>query len=793
MKKRSVLGVLGVCLSLLTVFGCGSATNEPQPTTVAAPVLSPEAGTYSAAMDVAMTTATPQATIRYTADGSTPTPTVGTVYAGPVHVATTTTLRAVAFRDGWTTSAVTSATYTIAPLVAAPSFSPGPGTYAAAQDVAISTATGGAAIRYTTDGTTPTDTVGTLYAGPAHVATTLTLRAVAFRTGYTTSPVTSGLYEIGPLAAAPAFDPAPGTYLNPQDVAISTATAGASIRYTTDGATPTDTTGTLYTGPVHIADSLTLRAVAFGFGIRTSAVTSGSYTIGLHVAAPAFDPPPGTYASAQDVIIATATAGSSIRYTTDGTTPTETAGTLYTGPIHVVDALTLKAVAFRTGWTTSAVTSGAYKIGLIVADPEFSVPPGTYATAKNVAITTTTAGATIRFTTDGSAPTATHGTIYSSPVRIAKSLSLKAVAYKTGYTTSAVTTGEYKRIGVAAGALHAVLAKSDGTVWAWGGNTEGQVGNGTTNPSPTATLVAGLSDVVDVAAGYYHSVALKSDGTVWAWGRNLLGQLGDGTSTQQLSPVQTQGISGVIAVACSGNSSYALKSDGTVWAWGLNDAGQLGDGTETTRYLPVQVQGLAGVLAIAAGEFHGLALEGDGTIWAWGNNLYGQLGDGTTTTQLVPVQIPTLSGMTALGADGYHSAAVKSDGTLWSWGTGLFGELGIGDRPPVWPTPTQALGLAAVSAVDAGVHHTVALIEDGTLWACGNNLYGQLGDGTNTDAPVAVPVLGISLAVVDVGAGLDFTIAVASDGTVWAWGHNFNYELGDGTTTDRWLPVRVVL
>ncbi len=791
MKTRAVLPILGVCLSLLLAFGCGSATNGPEQNTVAAPVLSPEAGTYSAAMDVAITTATAGASIRYTADGSTPSPTAGTLYTGPVHVAATTTLRAVAFRDGWTTSAVTSATYTIAPLVAAPSFSPGPGAYPAAQDIVITTSTAGASIRYTTDGTTPSDTVGTLYAGPVHVATSLTLRAVAFRAGYTTSPVTSGLYEIGPVAAAPAFTPTPGAYPAPQDVVISTGTAGASIRYTTDGTTPTATAGTLYTGPVHIADSLTLRAVAFGFGIRTSAVTSGSYTIGLHVAAPSFEPPPGTYASAQDVVVATPTAGASIRYTTDGTTPTETAGTLYTAPVHIAGSLTLKAVAFRTGWTTSAVTSGDYKIGLIVADPVFSVPPGTTATAVNVAITTTTAGATIRFTTDGSAPTTAHGTIYSSPVRVARSLVLKAIAYRTGYTTSAVTTGEYRRVGVAAGAFHAVAVKADGTVWAWGGNTEGQVGNGTTNPGPAPALVAGLSGVVDVAAGYYHSVALVSDGTVWAWGRNLFGQLGDGTSNQQLLPVQTQGISGVTAIACGGNSTYALKSDGTVWAWGLNDQGQLGDGTETTQFSPVQVQGLSGIVAIAAGELHGLALASDGTIWAWGNNLYGQLGDGTTTTQLIPVQIPGLSGMTALGAGGYHSAAVKGDGTLWSWGNGLFGELGIGDRPPVLPVPTQALGLAAVSAVDAGVHHTVALTEDGSLWACGNNIYGQIGDGTNTDAPVAVPVQGIAL-VIDVGAGLDFTIAVASDGTVWAWGHNVNYELGDGTTTDRWLPVPIV-
>ena len=230
--------------------------------------------------------------------------------------------------------------------------------------------------------------------------------------------------------------------------------------------------------------------------------------------------------------------------------------------------------------------------------------PGLYASAKDVAITTMTTGATIRYTTDGSTPTDTVGTLYTAPVRVAESLTLKAVAYRAGWTTSSVTTGEYKRVGISAGIFHTILAKADGTVWTWGGNYEGQIGDGTTTSRPTPAQILGISGVVAVAAGYYHSVALKSDGTVWAWGRNMFGQLGDGTTTQRLAPVQVVGISGVTAVAGGENSTYALKSDGTVWAWGRNSEGQLGDGTRTDRYSPVQVQGLSGVLAIAAGEVH---------------------------------------------------------------------------------------------------------------------------------------------------------------------------------------------
>jgi alpha-tubulin suppressor-like RCC1 family protein len=755
-------------------------------------VFSPQASTYSAALDVAITSATSGATIRYTTDGSTPTAASGTVYAAPIPITASLTLKAVAYRSGWTTSSVTSGDYTIAPLVAAPQFSPAPGMYIDPQDVTISTTTPGAAIRYTTDGSTPTTTNGTVYTAPVHIPVgSLTLKAVAYQAGWTTSFVTSGLYEIGPLVTAPEFSPAAGAYLDPQDVAITTVTAGATIRYTTDGSTPTDTIGALYAAPVHIAATLTLKAVAYRVGWRTSTVTSGAYTIGPLVTAPVFSPSPGSYTSAQDITMTTSTPGAAIRYTTDGSTPTDTSGTVYAAPVHLAASTTLKAVAYRTGWTTSDVTSGEYVIAQTVAAPAFSVPPGMYASAKDVSITTATTGATIRYTTDGSTPTDTVGTLYTAPVRVARSLTLKAVAYRVGWTTSPVTTGEYRRVGVSAGTYHTILAKADGTVWTWGGNYEGQIGDGTTTSRPTPMPVSGLSGVVAVAAGYYHSVALKSDGTLWAWGRNMFGQLGDGTATQRLTPVQVLGISGVTAVAGGANSTYALKSDGTVWAWGNNFEGQLGDGTKTDHYSPVQVQGLSDVTAIAAGELHAAALRSDGTVWTWGSNVFGALGDGTTTSRLTPGVVPSLSGMTGIAADGFHTAAVKDDGTLWTWGSGSYGELGNGSRPMLWPTPVQALGLTAVAAADAGSYHTLALINDGTLWACGFNFFGELGDGTTTDRAIAVPVLGMS-SVVATGASYYHTVAIVNDGTVWAWGHNFDYQLGDGTTTDSPTPVQVI-
>ena len=334
---RSLRAAVWSLAPLLILAGCAAESPEPPDTTVAAPTLSPEPGTYSADMDIVLATTTPGASIRYTTDGSTPTATTGTLYAAPVHVAETLTLKAVAYRTGWTTSSVTSGQYTIMPLVSAPAFAPGPGSYFAAQDVAITTATLGASIRYTTDGSTPTATTGTLYAGPVAVAETLVLRAAAFQAGWTTSPVTTGQYVIGPAVTAPVFTPGPGSYAGPQDIVLSTLTAGASIRYTTDGSDPTETTGTLYTGPVRLGTSATLKAVAYLAGWTPSPVTAGDYTISTLVAAPVFDPPAGTYDSARDVAITTSTSGATIRYTVDGTTPTESVGTVYTAPVHVAD------------------------------------------------------------------------------------------------------------------------------------------------------------------------------------------------------------------------------------------------------------------------------------------------------------------------------------------------------------------------------------------------------------------------------------------------------------------------
>ena len=343
---------------------------------------------------------------------------------------------------------------------------------------------------------------------------------------------------------------------------------------------------------------------------------------------------------------------------------------------------------------------------------------------------------------------------------------------------------------IAGGGNHTIALKSNGTVCAWGYNGSGQLGDGTIISSKHAPVqVSGLSDVTALAGGWEHTIALKSDGTVWTWGRNSDGQLGDGTNTQRNIPVQVSGLNGVTAVACGYGHSITLKSDGTVWTWGGNDYGQLGDGATTDSTTPVQVNGLSDVTAIAGGGYHTIALKSDGTVLAWGSNDYGQLGDGTTTNRTTPVEVSGLSDVIAFAGGWEHTIALKSDGTVWAWGRNNTGQLGVRTTTQK-STPVQLSDLNDVIAIACGVFHTIALKSGGAVWAWGYNYNGQLGDGTNTDSATPVQVSGLSGATA-IACGSYHTIALKSDGTVWTWGYNESGQLGDGTTTNRNTPVQV--
>jgi alpha-tubulin suppressor-like RCC1 family protein len=296
-------------------------------------------------------------------------------------------------------------------------------------------------------------------------------------------------------------------------------------------------------------------------------------------------------------------------------------------------------------------------------------------------------------------------------------------------------------IALAVGQGHSLAVLADGTVWGWGDDTFGQLGDGNTGDNRYAPVQAeGLDGVTAVAAGSSHSLALRSDGTVWAWGSNSSGQLGDGTETDSAVPEQVPVLSNVIAIAAGGLHSLAVRSDGSVWAWGDNGSGQLGDGTTNERDSPTQVPGLYGIVAIAGGEHHTLAVQSDGTVWAWGLNATGQLGNGSTDDSSSPTQVPGLSGAVSVAAGENHSLALRSDGTVWAWGDNGSGQIGDNSATER-DVPTQVVGLADVVEIAAGFINSLALGSDGTVWAWGDDTFGELGDGGTGLAEVPVPVL----------------------------------------------------
>jgi alpha-tubulin suppressor-like RCC1 family protein len=345
---------------------------------------------------------------------------------------------------------------------------------------------------------------------------------------------------------------------------------------------------------------------------------------------------------------------------------------------------------------------------------------------------------------------------------------------------------------IAAGGYHNLGLKPEGTVWTWGGNWFGQLGDGATSNRNAPEMVLDLSEVCSVAAGQFHSLALKVDGSLWAWGMDSFGQLGDGSPApnpdlpplppmDSTRPVLVVGLSDVRGVAAGEFHSLAVTADGLLWGWGDNWFGQLGDSAIAETDSPARVAGLTQVKRIAAGGNHSLAVTADGSLWAWGDNAFGQLGDGTTSIQTSPAQVQGLSNVRTAAGGYSHTLALKSDGTVWAWGRNHQGQLGDGtdlDRA----RPALVDGLSEIVAVTAGQAHSLALRADGTVWAWGANALGQLGDGTITqqNRPVAVPGISDGIAVV---AGLNHSVALKADGQIWAWGDNQYGQLGSGTLT----------
>ena len=300
-------------------------------------------------------------------------------------------------------------------------------------------------------------------------------------------------------------------------------------------------------------------------------------------------------------------------------------------------------------------------------------------------------------------------------------------------------------IQVSAGSQHNLILGSNGTAWAWGGNTNGRLGDNTTTArSSPVSVVGGFTDWVQVSAGFAHSMGIRSNGTAWAWGLNTGGRIGDNSTISKISPVSVVGgFTDWIQVSAGGQHSLGLRANGTAWGWGTNSSGQIGDGSATSRLSPVSVVGaFVDWIQVSAGYTHSLGLRANGTAWAWGGNAAGRLGDNTTVSKSSPVSV--VGGFVdwiQLSAGGTHSLGLRANGTAWAWGTNTNGRLGDGTATSrLSPVPVIG-GFTDWVQVNAGNTHCAALRANGTAWSWGAGSSGQLGDGTVTtgqSSPVSV-------------------------------------------------------
>ncbi|WP_239519338.1 immunoglobulin-like domain-containing protein [Bifidobacterium ramosum] len=327
----------------------------------------------------------------------------------------------------------------------------------------------------------------------------------------------------------------------------------------------------------------------------------------------------------------------------------------------------------------------------------------------------------------------------------------------------------------------------DGSLWTWGSNFWGEVGNGTKDAQLVPYRIPELSDVKSVGGDGYTMFAVTGDGSLWMWGSNGSGQLGDGTTEGRLTPYKVPGLTDVKI----GGLSYAITGDGSLWTWGPNSYGQVGDGTTEDRLTPYKVPGLTDVQVGSVSHGDSYAITGDGSLWTWGNNSGGRIGDGTLANRLTPYRVPELSHVKSAGSANGYSYVITHDGNIWTWGNNGYGTVGDGTTNTRL-TPYRVPGLTHVTT--GGINSTgtaFAVTDDGDLWTWGSNYSGRVGDGTTVDRTTPYRVPGLS-DVKSIGHnGYADSYVVTGDGSLWTWGWNGAGYVGDGTTADRLTPYKV--
>ena len=339
---------------------------------------------------------------------------------------------------------------------------------------------------------------------------------------------------------------------------------------------------------------------------------------------------------------------------------------------------------------------------------------------------------------------------------------------------------------LSAGGSHSVVIQDDGSLWTWGRLSEGQLGTGKIASHIGYPVQIGSdTDWISVSAGSEHTIALKADGSLWAWGSNVLGQVGNGGQSNVSMATRIGMDNDWVTIAAGDFHNLAIKEDGSLWSWGYNEYGQLGDGTKTDRRTPVRI-GLDNDWAvISPGFFHSLAIKTDGSLWAWGGNSRSQLGDGTEIDRNDPTQIGKDLDWSKISAGFVFSLAIKTDGSLWGWGDNQYSQLGGTGSAMKYYTPVRAGIDNDWATVTTGVGYSLALKDDGSLWGWGFWSFQSGGyDAVRIlmhNKPYNIESNSRWLSVSTSSA---HALAVKDDGSLWAWGWNGNGQLGDGTLTD---------
>jgi len=345
---------------------------------------------------------------------------------------------------------------------------------------------------------------------------------------------------------------------------------------------------------------------------------------------------------------------------------------------------------------------------------------------------------------------------------------------------------------VSTGSHHTVVIGADGSLWAWGPNGAGQLGDGTRTPRLSPVRIGAFTNWIAVSAGAHYTVAIASDGSLLAWGENFYGQLGDGSDLSLNNrpvqrPVRVNTPYNDWGYVSSGREhTAAIRKDGSLWTWGRNNWGQLGDGTTEDRSRPVQIGENQNWRAVSAGYSHTIAISTDGSLWAWGWNGAGQLGNGTIVDSHIPVQIGCDTSWAIVSVGFLHTAAIKKDGSLWAWGRNDRGQLGDGtggDRHDIQSSPVQIGQDTGWAMVSAGYSHTAAIKKDGSLWMWGFNDLGTLDNNPSDYFELfhkSPRQVGEDTNWIYVSRGDWHTVVIREDNSLWTWGFNGDGQLGNG-------------